>query len=101
MLVEIEVALDYLRAPNDDDDGITRMIGAASALVLFYIGRAEDSFLDSTGAMIVPEPIQAAVLYLVAERYANREGGVGKYTAGHLPDEVRAMLSPYRDPVVC
>lgn len=118
MLISLDSALQYLKYDTSDGNEMVEFfIKAASLAVLNYI--YDHSFLNSDGEpdydsdgepVGVPEPIQNAVMILVAmqdaDRYANdyinpksrsdllRTGNI------ILPRHVHFMLDPYRRPVI-
>lgn len=118
MLVSLEQASNHLRRDTaDDDSDLIIKIAAASGAVINYLGqsRAEDVIafdssgdivLDSAGDPVgVPEPIQAAVLLVIGDLYADRdgrdfiEGGTSERLSQIiLPRTVHFLLDPYRLP---
>lgn len=110
MLVSLQQASDHLRRDSGDDDAdLTLKIRAASAAIVNYIGSGRISELivfDSSGEPEeVPEPIQAAVLLVVGDLYADRDGRdfidggtddrLGKII---MPRTVHFLLDPLRLP---
>lgn len=115
MLVSLQQASDHLRRDTtDDNNDLTLKIQAASQAVLNYID--EQSFLNSSGQpdydsagnpQNVPYPIQAAVLLILGDLYADRDGQNFRDGGSHprlgdiiLPRAVHFLLDPYRIPVV-
>lgn len=115
MLVSLQQASDHLRRDTTDDDSdLTLKINAASQAVLNYI--TNTSFLDSSGLphydsagepLGVPYPIQAAVLLILGDLYADRDGqayreGISTPRLGEIiiPRAAHFLLDPYRQPVV-
>lgn len=111
-LVTLAQAQFQCKSDAADDDALTLYIGAASRAVLAYLDGA--SFLDSDGNVPtdsdgnpadVPEDVQLATLFLVAEWYRNRDAEQGgavdpQFGYGYLPRPVVALLYPYRTPVL-
>lgn len=116
-LVTLTQARTQCRIDDFDSDGgvddgvLTLYIRAASRAVLAYLDGA--SFLDSDGNVpedssgdpVVPEDVQLATLFLVAEFFKNREAEQGgavdaQFGYGYLPRPVVALLYPYRTPVL-
>lgn len=97
---------DYDSDGGPDDDSLELYISAASRAVLNYLDGA--AFLDSDGGVIasdIPEDVQLATLYLVAEFFKNREaaqdGAIdAQYGYGFLPRPVVSLLYQYRAPVI-
>lgn len=118
MLVSLQQASDHLRRDTSDDDAdLTLKIAAASHAVVNYIGTDRASqiiefdssgevTLDSNGDPVgVPEPIQLAVLVVLGDLYADRDGRdfIEGGTAPRLEDiilprTVHFLLDPYRKP---
>lgn len=118
MLVSLQQASDHLRRDTSDDDNDLRLkIKAASLSVINYLGkeRAEEVIeFDSFGEIVVdsagdpegvPEPLQSAVLLILGDLYADRDGR--NFIEGGssprldeiiLPRTVHFLLDPYRRP---
>lgn len=113
MLVSLEQASVHLRRDTDDDDAdLTIKIQAASQAVLNYIDPVD--FIDSSGEpefdsdgnpVGVPAPIQSAVLLIIGDLYADRDGV--DYRSGNstprlgdiiIPRAAHFLLDPYRTP---
>jgi len=100
-LVSLYEASEHLRRDTDYDDAdLKAKIIAASAMVLSHLGLAEDYYTDSNDESTAPAVVKLAVCIIVAEFYVNRDGGEGGFVDGRLPGNVRAMLGPYRDPIM-
>lgn len=110
MLVSLAKASAHLRQDTDDDDAdLTLKIHAASGAVINYL-KAGATFLDSSddvetdsfGDPIgVPYEVEAAVLLLLGDLYANREPqDTDVWDRGYLPRAVTALLYPLRDPAL-
>lgn len=109
-LVTIEQAkLAVREIQSHQDDFIVLLIRASSRMVLTYLKLDEDAYLNSDGTMDldsstlgyneVPEEVQAAVLYLVAVLFKDRDGAESeKWERGFLPAPVVSMLYPLRLP---
>lgn len=113
MLVTLQSVSDYVRRDSDDDAAVlTALVEAASEAVVNYLGDQAESVLayDSNGVLLedsngiaidVPAVVQAAVRYLAAWFYRNRDAdGEGAFQPGYLPAPVTAMLYPLRDPTL-
>jgi len=116
-LVTLAQAKAHLRVVHDADDAdIELKIEAASGAVINYLKEAAETFVDSSGEVImttdsppastVPKVIQQAVLLLLGDFFKNRESktedpviGV-EYGFGHLPRAVISLLYHYRSPTV-
>lgn len=118
MLVSLQQASDHLRRDTGDDDAdLTLKIKAASLAVINYLGKdraAEVIIFDSAGDVIVdssgdpvgvPEAIQAAVMLLIGDLYADRDGrdfieggSDDRLSKIILPRTVHFLLDPYRQP---
>jgi hypothetical protein len=109
MLVSLQQAKDHLRVDNSDgDNDLTLKIHAASGVVLNYIRNGADIFTDSAGDPIldsndnpigIPYEVQAATLLMLGYLYVNRDADPDKaYSHGMLPNDVTALLYPYRVP---
>lgn len=113
MLVSLRAASEHLRRDtNDDDQDLALKIEAASQAVLNYIDKKD--FLETDGEVFigsddepqgVPTPIQQAVLILVGQFYADRDGvdfrggsGDERLSRIILPRAVHFLLDPYRKP---
>ena len=84
-------------ADNDIVDRVGMYIDAASDIVIDYIKRPDHGWDE----VYAPPLIKAAVLLLIGQLDAIREGGEGTATMGPtLPDPVRAILHRYRDPAL-
>ena len=116
MLVSLQQASDHLRRDTgDDDNDLTLKIMAASQAVMNYID-TDQSFYNSAGipdydsagvALDVPFPIQAAVLLILGDLYADRDGqnfreGGSTPRVGEIviPRSAHFLLDPYRTPLV-
>lgn len=114
MLVTLQQASDHLRRDTTDDDtDLTLKIQAASLAVLNYID--DHSFLDSAGnveedsagnLLGIPEPIQCAVLLILGDLYADRDGakfrdGMSTPRLGDIiiPRAAHFLLDAYRTPI--
>lgn len=117
-LVSLEQASDHLRRDTtDDDNDLLLKIRAASGAIINYLGQERaneviefDSFgdivVDSNGDPVgVPETIQSAVLLLIGDLYADRDGRnfIEGGTAPRLEDiilprTVHFLLDPLRKP---
>lgn len=118
-LVTLAQARQQCRVDDFDSDGngpddavLNLLIAAASKSVLNYLDGA--AFLDSDGNVPVdsdgnpdgvPEDVQLATLFLVAEWFKNREaaqdGAVdAQFGYAYLPRPVVSLLYPYRSPVI-
>lgn len=82
-LVTIEQARAQLRNEGTpDDDDLRLKISAASEMVLAYIGRAADAFIDGDGVLkkdkdgkpLTPATVQLATLVTVNYLYRERDG---------------------------
>lgn len=111
MLVTLQQAKDDLKMDHDVDDAdITLKIQAASAAIVNYLKDYADSFLDSSGDVImdssgepdVPYEIKAATLLMVRDFYMHLEPNQvdAQYGYGYLPRAVTALLYPLRDPTI-
>lgn len=118
MLVSLRQARDHLRIDTEDDENDLELkIKASSLAVINYLGleTAEkyidfDSFGDvefdsNSDPEGVPEPIQSAVLLILGDLYADRDGrdfieGGTSERLGQiiLPRTVHFLLDPYRVP---
>lgn len=118
MLVSLQQASDHLRRDTSDDDAdLMLKIVAASQAIVNYIGVARAAEIiefdsagevevDSNGDPVgVPEPIQLAVLIVLGDLYADRDGRdfIEGGTAPRLEDiilprTVHFLLDPYRKP---
>lgn len=118
MLVSLRQARDHLRIDTEDDENDLELkIKASSIAIINYLGleTAEkyidfDSFgdveFDSNGDPEgVPQPIQSAVLLILGDLYADRDGrdfieGGTSERLGQiiLPRTVHFLLDPYRVP---
>jgi hypothetical protein len=98
MLVTRQQAADHLRIDDatPEADDLDLKIMAASAVVLDYIERTIDDFLNSDSDAEVPYQIQAATLLLVGDMYRYREAGSPDYNDATLPSAVRALLYPLK-----
>lgn len=114
-LVSLEQASSYLRRDTASDDAeVLLLIQAASQAVAQHLesGSRYLEFLDSDLQAVaedsdgvaedVPPVVQAAVLYLTAVMYRNRdnEEALKQFEDGLLPRPVRSLLGPLRDPVM-
>lgn len=112
-LVSLQQASDHLRRDTDDDDNdLLLKVEAASQAVVNYIDRidfldtAGEPDMDSAGDPInVPRPIQAAVLLILGDLYADRDAEA--YREGNstprlgdiiIPRSAHFLLDPYRSP---
>lgn len=117
MLVTLEQAKQHLRVKHASDDAdIELKVHAASAAVIEYLKEAgADSFLDSSGEVLMsddsppvpltPPCVQQATLLLVGEFFKNREptpddAVPAQFGYGYLPRAVVALLYPLRDPTL-
>lgn len=111
MLVSLTQAKDHLRVDTSDgDNDLTLKIHAASGVVLNYIRNGADAFTDSAGDAIedsngnpigIPFEVQAATLLMLGYLYTNRDSDPDKaYGLGTLPNDVTALLYPYRVPTL-
>lgn len=108
MLVTLQQASEHLRRDTDTDDcDLILKIEAASQAVVNYLKSGADDFLDSSGEpitdssgdILVPRPIQIAVLMMVGFLYKERDGEAD-LQHGYLPQSVMSLLYPYRNPAM-
>lgn len=89
-LVSLEEAKRQLRVEDtDQDEVISEMAEAASAIILDYIKQPDAAYDDET----VPPVIKTAVKMMVATLFCDRE-------ATDIPDPVKSLLTRYRDPAL-
>jgi hypothetical protein len=90
------------------DTDIQLMIGGASATVLRHLDNAANAFLlDGDGvpipenAVVVPDDVKNATLYLVGVMLRDPDGADGKdWDMGYLPRPVTALLMSWRKPPI-
>lgn len=106
-LVSLELAKKHLRLASDftaDDDLIGIYIVQATAAVVDYVTRDDDDWIAEIEAWTdetVPAAVQAAILLHVAELYRFRGDEEGPTReVGFVSPQMRALLTPYRDPTV-
>lgn len=88
-LVTIDEAKRQLRIENDDQDTVITDIAAdASALILDYLKTPDADYDDTT----VPLVIKRAVLALLTVLMEDRSAGI--------PDQIKDMLTRWRDPAL-
>jgi len=109
MIVTLEQAKDHLRVTHDSDDNdITLKIHGASAAIINYLKSSADSFLDSSGEVVldssalpvVPFVVIQATLLMVGWMYNFREGEDKAFVPGYLPAPIISLLFPLRDPAL-
>lgn len=109
MLITLEMAKahEYITTAAGDAH-LTILVHAASAAVLNYLKAGADSFLDSSGEVLVdsngdaigvPFEVQAATFFMFGYLFKNRDEDPEKaFQMGYLPAPVMALLYPLRDP---
>lgn len=112
--VTLAQASMHLRRDSDDDDtDVLLKISAASGAVKNYLKsgspyeQEETSngdlvpVLDSAGEPIVLPEVQQATLLLLGYFYRDRDGqDPNSWNPGYLPEAVKALLYPLRDPAL-
>lgn len=93
MTISLEQAKTHIRVTHESEDAlITAYAAAATGWAAWYCGERY--------AGDAPE-IVAAELLLTGHFYANREAvGASNVATEEMPLSVRALLAPYRKPVV-
>lgn len=106
-LVSLELAKQHLRLASDytaEDALIAAYIVQATAAVLNYLERDDVDWIATIEAWTdetVPPPVQAAILKHVAELYRFRGDEEGpSREIGFVSPDIRALLTPYRDPTI-
>lgn len=96
MITTLEEAKTHLRVQHDaEDDLIVALIEAAEDHVSRYLERSLP-WTDESGAEVpVPGSVRAAILLIVGDLYANREGRFVGVSQSDNP-AVRMLLAPYR-----
>ncbi len=101
---------NYLRVDTSDEDAdLARLLAAAIAAVTDYLDRpvydtqealdtATANSVDTTDAIVITAPIEAAILLQAGDLYANRErvSTVETYPS----DTYERLLAPYRKATV-
>lgn len=107
-LTDIETVRKMLRIDSDDANlELEILILAASARIVLHLGDRADELLDlnTTGEMDsafeVPPLIELATVGLVGYLYRNPDADPDKdFGVGTLPNSVKTLLYPLRDPVI-
>lgn len=109
-LVTLEQCKSHLRIDGtDSDSNLQLLIYAASRIVLNYLKRDEDYYLNSDGTMDidtdtqgyfeVEAEVQVATMIMVGKLYDDPSGEeVEKWSHGYPPIPVLSILYPLRDP---
>jgi hypothetical protein len=96
MITTIEEAKTHLRVQHDaEDDLIAGLIEAAEDHVFRYLERSLPWIDDDGVEAPVPGSVRAAILLIVGDLYANREGRFVGVSQSDNP-AVRMLLAPYR-----
>lgn len=106
-LVDLQVALDYLRVDQGTEDEVIQLLlDGASQYVADYLNRqvfvteqdlkdAVDKGQAGAAPLVMNPAIRTAVLKVAADLYANREDSAPG-VLGELPVSVRRLLSAHR-----
>ncbi len=105
--VSIEVAMQHLRAEEDDRSYVQVLLDAAEDSAAQYLNRriyADDgalalAVLDGTAGerpILLNPSVNAACLLILGSLYANREDVVIGIISSELPMGSRSLLTPYR-----
>ncbi|MDQ7970750.1 MAG: head-tail connector protein [Oxalicibacterium faecigallinarum] len=107
-LITPELAKLHLRVDGDDEDQLIALYtDAAEETAMEFINRTvyadadelADAVLAGTAGqdpMVVTKSIQAAILLILGDLYANREDTVVGTIVASLPRGAQALLQPYR-----
>jgi hypothetical protein len=109
MLVSLAQASAHLRRDTSEDDpDLVLKIQAASAAVINYLKEGKAPIIDSNGGIDVdssgdilgvPPEVQAATLILVGVLYRDRDfQDPAQWKPGYLPEAVKSLLYPLRNP---
>lgn len=106
-IITVPMARDHLRDPDDGDQHIQMLIGAAEESVMQYLNRrvygSDDELASAVAAgsagdhpMVANDLVRAACLLIVGHLYANREAVVTGTIATRMPIGPFELITPYR-----
>ncbi|WP_313489172.1 head-tail connector protein [Stutzerimonas nitrititolerans] len=106
-VIDMSIAREHLRDPEDDEAYLVALLSAAEDRAAHYLNRRffgdvhemEAAVANGTAGdrpIIINPSITAACLLILGHLYANREDVVTGTIATDLPMGSQALLTPYR-----